>query len=705
MHGQSGGAAAPSSTLTRLQVWRETNDGLVAFGGRVGVTEVQAVGRAGKVFMVDSGGYPAVYDYATKTLAIGGTQVMGGAGSIYGNLWAHSSGALFIDAKLTADSTYSCYRSTDEGVTWTKVLNYADFPATIYGSNTSPDSMIKRVECDNGWIIGAFYSGVGADDSHINRLIRSKDQGATWEFGIDIPPSYHPRHMHEVCWDPYRRVLWAAGGDSVIGYGVGCEILWSDDYGNTWHVFTGTRQTTGIIPTPSGVYVLIDDNANYVVEYYAGSSIGAVVAATKVQVFNPLAGHLPGLSVATDSGWSWWGWYDPDYQIVYCAYVGANGATWGHPSGAMLAGGYDGGHAWKMIDYTYSSTGATIAYAPTSTAVRPNCYDASWDGWHYTAPTYGGIARWRVRPCTEPIYVDWTAGTDYGAGTLAKPIKTIPDFQFPETRKIALLSNYATHAYLGSPVALVDRNGHTLGAAAGATVIDSQTMVGLGSDNPPTANWVETVLNGGNVTWNAAAPDSGTCVLSALTTSNASAAYAERRNLSLAQGAEAWCSFDVWIAEAALAVSTQLWELKAGVQLVVVAKTAAQNRDGVACNVATMYGLSSSIYYGDSLVQIPVPLQQWVSVLIRVIPHPTSGECDWWINGRKVGSVKGVQTAFAGTQTTIWFGGKNRGASATPRSIYYKNCKVGSGGNILATASYDLRAGSGIKVLPEGITA
>ena len=703
MHGAAGGCAAPQTYQTRLQVWREASDYLTAFGGRTGVTDVQAIGRNGKVIMVDSGGYPAVYDHATKTLAIGGTQIMGGAGTVAGALWGHSSGALLCDAKLTADSKYSCYRSTDNGVTWTKVLNYADFPATIYGSNSQADVMIKRTECDNGWIIGAFYQASGANDAHINRLIRSRDAGATWEFGIDIPLSSHVRHMHEVCWDPYRRVLWAAGGDSVLGAGAGCEIYWSDNYGDTWNIFTGTRQCTGVIPTPSGLYVLIDDNANYVVEYYAGTSVAAVVAATKAVVFNPLAGHLPGVVATADSGFSWWGWYDADFGIVYCAYGAADGES---VSGAMLAGGWDGGTAWKMIDYTYSNTGAQVSYSGNSTAVRPNYYDTAWDGWHYTSPTYGGIARWRVRPCTEPIYVDWSNGTDYGAGTVAKPTKRIPDFQFPETRKITLLSDYATHAYVGSPNTLINRNGFTLGAAAEATVTDSQTMVGLGSDAPPTANWAETVLNGGNVTWNAAAPDSGTCVLSALSTSNNSTAYAERNSLSYANGTEIWASFDVWFAEASLPVATQIFELKNGVQLVVVARTAAQSRDGVAYNVAALYAPSSAgIYYGDGLVQIPVPLGQWVSVLIRIVVSGTSGECDWWINGRKVGSIKGVATAGGGTVTMLWFGAKNRGASASSRSIYYKNCKCGSGGNIIAASTYDLRAGSGIKVLPEGIVA
>lgn len=53
----------------------------------------------------------------------------------------------------------------------------------------------------------------------------------------------------------------------------------------------------------------------------------------------------------------------------------------------------------------------------------------------------------------------------------------------------------------------------------------------------------------------------------------------------------------------------------------------------------------------------------------------------------------------------MYFGAKNRAASGASRSIYYKNCKVGYGGNITAASTYDLRAGSGIKVLPDGIVA
>ena len=702
-HGRRGGGAPLADSARRPQVWREYRDGVAALVGRTGITGVQVLGRGGKVYMVDSTGTPAVYDCLTKELSIGAATIMGGAGTVGGNLWAHSSGALFCDAKLTADSKYSLYRSIDAGVTWAKVLNYADFPATEYGSNSQADVMLRRTECDNGWIVGAFYNANGANDSHINRLIRSRDAGATWEFGIDIPLASHARHMHEVRWDRYRNVLWAAGGDSVLGAGVGCEIYWSTDYGDTWTKFAGTRQSTGVIPTPSGLYVLIDDNVDYVVEYYAGTTVQAVVAAPSVQVFDPLAGHLPGVDLVAESGFAWWGWYDADTDLVYAAYGAARGTT----PGAMLAGGTDGGSPWVMIDYDYSATGAETSYSDNGTANPPNTYDREWDGWHYTTPTRGAWAAWRVQRHGDPIYVSRDNGRDYYIGSQALPRATIPDLPFPEPRRIVLLDDYDTHAYLGSPNTLIDRNGFTLGAAAGGTVTDSQTLIGISA--PPT-NWSAVTALSGALTWNATAPDSGTCVLSALPTTNNAYAYAARASLSYAQGTEVWISFEAWLAEAALTGSIQILEIKNGMQLVVAQNTAANDRDNQAhVVVQTWFPSAAGIVSGDGFRRIDFPLQQWVQILVRTVLRngttPQKGEWDWWINGRLAGSLRGCVPSTSVTLTDIYFGAKNRATASATRSLYLRNAKIGYGGNILATGNYDLRAGSGIKVLPEGVVA
>lgn len=702
MHGAAGGCAAPQTYQTRPQVWREYRDGVAALVGRTGITGVQVLGRGGKVYMVDSTGTPAVYDCLTKELSIGAATIMGGAGTVGGNLWAHSSGALFCDAKLTADTRYSCYRSTDNGATWAKVLDYSTFAATEFGSNsTASDTMIKRTEADNGWVFGCFYAA-GANGANINRMIRSRDAGATWEWITDLPLAAHPRHMHEVRWDRYRNVLWASGGDHG-GIPTDCPLYYSTDYGSTWTAFTGTRQSTGVIPTPSGLYVCIDDNDRYDIDYYAGTTLPDLLSATKVIAFNPLDGHLSGVNTTYESGFAWWGWYDAATDLVYAAYGAASGTT----PGAMLAGGTDGGSPWVMIDYDYSATGAATSYSDNGTANPPNTYDREWDGWHYTTPTRGAWAAWRVQRHGDPIYVSRDNGRDYYIGSQALPRATIPDLPFPEPRRIVLLDDYDTHAYLGSPNTLIDRNGFTLGAAAGGTVTDSQTLIGISA--PPT-NWSAVTALSGALTWNATAPDSGTCVLSALPVTANAYAYAARASLSYAQGTEVWISFEAWLAEAALTGSIQILEIKNGMQLVVAQNTAANDRDNQAhVVVQTWFPSAAGIVSGDGFRRIDFPLQQWVQILVRTVLRngttPQKGEWDWWINGRLAGSLRGCVPSTSVTLTDIYFGAKNRATASATRSLYLRNAKIGYGGNILATGNYDLRAGSGIKVLPEGIVS
>ena len=704
--GARGGGARKSPQVPVL--WRESIDGTSAFASRYGAGNCHGYGRDGRIYMVDAKGYPAVYDTEAQALTVGGTPIQGSEGDVGGNLWCHSSGAMFIDAHIGIGGAnkYRLYRTTD-GRTWTQVLNYADFTASAFGDCTNTaDQALKKTELPDGSILIGFYGG-GANGTNVNRGMISRDAGLTWAWLTDPQLEKHLRHWHEISvFDPWRQCVWWAGGDhGGVGFETGCPVGATTDVFASMRYIPGSRQATGVIPCPEGVFVCIDDNINYKIEFYSGRTLDQIMSSAAVVVFDPITNQWPGIDATYEPGFSWGGRYDPVTGMVYAAYTGGSTGT---PIGFLVGSSRADGTPWKVIDYDRTSSAGS--WNTNASATWPNPFDAKWDGWHYHySSSAGGLNRWRLLLPGTKLYVDAAAGRFDGDGTRSRPLRRVPDTPFPREKRIVLLSDYTEHLYHGSDRSTIERNGFALGAAAGGTLVDSQTMLALGSDAPPSASWTE--LNSGgaaNLTWNAAAPGGGTCILSAIPSTNATYAYARRASLGVTAGVDLWVAFDVYLDEAALAGNVSVAEFKDNIYMQVQSVSASSDRDGVArVHMTAVNGPLSQSMGGDAFSRVEFPLQAWNTVLLRMrwsqATAPYVGQVEWWINGKLAGRAAGVRTAASATLNEVWIGLRNRATASAARNAYYRNFKIQTGGNPLASGNYTFRSGSRCRVLPDGL--
>lgn len=714
------GGSRPDNPNKRPLLWRRFGGAWAAFFARAGRQGGYAYGRAGKTVCVGANGEVGIVDQATGVLTecTGALKVCGNVAQTLGTApWAHSSGALFVTAKPTADAGSSLYRSTDPLLGWTKVL---DIVADLGPATATGDKVVQMTELPSGWILACTYGTNDPPDSNnASAIIRSKDAGITWQKLASFDRlAYAPRHMHFIVYDRYRDLVWAGGGDGLAA----SKICYSRDGGDTWTAWPATWQCTGLLPLPRGVILISDHNSqSYRLHRIPGATLGELLAQAFTTAdhvaYDPVAQHpvragiVPALK-RDEAGFSWWGWHDDLLGVSYAAFNSIPDATGRNQEfeGVLAASGSEDGAgdcpAWQPVDWDKGSWGGNNAQASP-----PNPYDAGWDRWHYTASDTdnGAPAAWRVVPPDFVIHVHQAAGTPWGRGTAADPISWWPDEALPPARRIRLLADFAGPVRLGNAGTVVERNGFTLGTAVAGTLDVDETF--SASASAP-ANWSAEVVSSGAVTWNdtTRAVDGTYAVKCAVTTSSTSAARARRLGTglaALAEGQDTWLRFRYWLDEAALAAVCNVaeWVNQGAVQL-----RSQTDKAGAAHVVLAYLSQDAIVYYGDPWAPVDFPLQQWVDVVLRCRASQGAGgvyggELDAWINGRQALAVRGVKTWGGTSFNSASVGLTNKAAAAAARAAWVDKVQIAHGAN-----AFDPRKptaaqlyGTGQRLLPEGI--
>lgn len=138
-----------------------------------------------------------------------------------GKVWT-----VFVDSRgyllISAGSTNRLYRSTDGGASFTEVLNL---------NRPANDGMIiSMTEDADGNLYGAEYANVPPDGGC--RLWKSTDSGATW---APVSKTWSARHLHAVKWNPYNGWLYVLTGEESDSSQTEYQKVWrSKDGGDTW---------------------------------------------------------------------------------------------------------------------------------------------------------------------------------------------------------------------------------------------------------------------------------------------------------------------------------------------------------------------------------------------------------------------------------------------------------------------------------------
>lgn len=704
------GGSRPDNPNKRPLVWREQGRGWAAFASRSGRASTglpMGIGRNGKVYMVGSNGECGVYDYTTQTLAeyTGALRVAGNATNTTPvSFWMHSSGAMLCTGKLSTDPCYSLYRTTDLAAGWTKVIDVA----TFFSAAATEDKFRSFAELPNGWIVGCTYGSVLTDANNASALVRSKDAGLTWEIltGWDRT-AYHPRHMHFVCWDSVRNVLWCGGGDGLDASKVG----YSTDYGTTWHAWETSWQAVGLVPLENGVLLLSDHNAeSYSAHYAAGKTVAEVIAVpittTTHVAYNPITQHPIGISapdLLKKAGFAWVGWKDPATGVVAAAW-----GEGGSQDAGVLAGSCeeDGtGKPWHNIEWDDAGT----AWFGQIFGHMPNEFLAGWDGWIYSYATTGGISRWRCIPPDWVIHVHPTEGTPWGSGAEDDPINYLPDGLYPQPRKVKLLANWTTNAALGAPGLVVDCDAYTLGADVSGTLSVDE---GFEGGALPT-NWFNETVGGGALPdyTHAAAPSphGGSYAVKGVIASTNTHACRSRRNntglTALTEGQDHWIDFWYYLDEAAFRGACNIANWSNGGSIQIGTQT---DRQGTTRLVLTYYSPDAVLYGPDSWTPVVVPLQTWFRVTARcrfsAATAPYAGQIQMWLNNRQVLNIHGIKTWSGADARSFAVGITNAATASGTRTAIWDDVKSSMG-----TGAFDPRKptahqlyGSRQLILPDG---
>jgi photosystem II stability/assembly factor-like uncharacterized protein len=219
---------------------------------------------------------------------------------------------------LAAPSGNGLWRSTDSGVTWSKVTsfpnagNYAQDPNDPNGY-LNDNQGVLWVTFDprtgtRGSTTQTIYVGV-ADKQNI--LYRSTNGGATWQRLAGQPTGYLP---HQGALDPVNGMLYLATSDTGGPY--------DGSKGDVWKYATATGQWTQISPIPSASP---DDYFGYSGLALDRGRPGTLMVATQVSWWPDII-----LFRSTDSGATWsriWDWAGyPNRTLRYTQDISA--APW-----------------------------------------------------------------------------------------------------------------------------------------------------------------------------------------------------------------------------------------------------------------------------------------------------------------------------------------------------------------------------------------
>lgn len=634
----------------------------------------------------------AVYDWTTGVL----TEYSGAskpAGNVNhkdpsGGLFVTSTGAILCYTGAGTDSNYSIYRTTLSTLpVWTRAYNLADLPETA-----ASDRPTMFAENESGVILAVTYNGADADADCGSAILRSEDDGVTWERITTFDRStYHPRHMHFVQYDKYRKVFWVGGGD-----GLGASKVAYTADGRTFTPLPHTWQSVGVIRLPGGLMLCSDHNTyTYSIYRIPGRTLEELAAYpldvtnTEHIAFDPKVNHpvAPGGS-AINIGYAWGGWHDDELGVTWTAFDSSGGLA-GILAGSCNEDGRSG--TWHVIDWD------TGGYFKTFGDVcMPNESLSSWSGWMVTQPKTGYGFRWRVVPPNAAFHVDAVAGTLWGRGTEAYPLARLPEtWQRLDGKRFVLDADYPHNVSAGTPGLLVDRGAHTLGAAVSGTLAVGESSDPLSSGTTAT-NWSDFVAGtGAAVTWGDAGPATppplgGTCVKCVAGAVSGNYAYTRRASTGLtaaANGQDHWVEFYAYLDEATWRGAMELlgWVNHGTLRL-----TAQAGLDGVTRIVPYFVDPGAIPLYPDPWAQVGLTLQAWNHVKARLRADdtngPFSGELDVWVNHVLAFSMRGLRTKAAGTNLHSFAVGPVNRASTGTRTVYLQGCKMVSGASAFDTS-------------------
>ncbi len=169
-------------------------------------------------------------------------------------------------------------RSTDGGKTWSEAVTLADFGARDFGAREGASDPLIITDKITGDILVLYlaYNGVAGSrptDRARTFVSRSKDNGATWLAPVEITNDIYPDGWHLV-WatsgsfsqtrDGRMIAVVAARRAAFGGFpALTNHLIYSDDGGYTWDIYTGTPPRSGAPYGDESKVVELDDGRLY----------------------------------------------------------------------------------------------------------------------------------------------------------------------------------------------------------------------------------------------------------------------------------------------------------------------------------------------------------------------------------------------------------------------------------------------------------
>lgn len=674
IHGaDKGGSITPTNGVPQVIVQA---DGPSSYMAGVHAT-VYGVPVGGKVYYLTADGKPFVWDWDTRTLTAG-NQIGGATASNIGGLFVTASGAIIVSCTPSGATYARIYRSTD-GLTYTQV---ADFNGWLTPLSTT-DNFKMVTQAGNGWLFASVY-GTDAAGSNAGSLLRSKDDGLTWE---DIQLNLNnpiKRHMHFVQWDRYRSLLFAGGGDD--GGGVDESLVEvSADYGDTWTVLPQTFQCTGIIAHPTHLFLCSDrQSAGSTQETniwrITGATLAELVASPIAVAFNSVSGVPFSFSGPGGAGFAWGGVYDAEHGVLYASYGSGTAGTGDDGKYGYLVASEDDGATWHVVG---AVTGAGTGYQWG----EPSFVDNDRAGWKYSSLAVPRALRWMVVRSDYVAHINQATGKHYNTGTIAAPLADVLESagavksnaltgKYNPIRH-KLVADYAINRAFGRARLVLDKGAFNFTGSVTGT-LDTNEGFEHGTDTAP-SGWAETVL-GGDVVWNSATQKrSGSYSARCETTVATSGQYAHANrtisSIASMPGETLWIDFGYYLDEASSPGNLDICRLPGGTSLRLFAST------GYLIFVSTTPATSC---YPCLVEPKAFTLRQWVKIKIAYrissAQNAFDGRVRVWQDGQLILDVSGVITNNGSQLTSIYFGHRNQSSHA--RISYVDDVRTDWGADI-----------------------